>query len=326
MMTHRTTRGAGSSTAGGVWTRVLRLAGSLRLVGLAAIVMVACYGATEVLAQSAGSGAAPASTPAAPAGGAAGAAGAGGDAALGGPTLRDLFAKSFDLFTILLVIGSIAGWTIIIKCIIEIRQANIAPREPEQIIANLARTQRWGELRQFVNDDGAMVSRVVRAAMDSPGDDMNAVREAAELAASEESARWFRKIEPLNVIGNLGPLLGLAGTVYGMIIAFAELGGSGGQANPATLSTGIAKALFHTLLGLLLAVPCLTVFGLYRSLVDRLCTRAIVSGSNLIELLPADPRLRGVEARPGAARAGTPAGARSAAGPAAAAPNSGPAR
>lgn len=208
-------------------------------------------------------------------------------------TLRELFLQSFDLFTILLVIGSLAGWTIIIICLIEIRKSNICPDEPAQIITQLARGGRWGDLRAFVAEDDAMVSRVVRAGLNAPGDDMNSVRESAELAASEEASRWFRKIEPLNVIGNLGPLLGLAGTVWGMIIAFAALGQTGGQASPATLSLGISKALFHTLLGLLLAVPCLTVFGFYRSQVDRLCTRAMATAAELIELLPADPRTRG---------------------------------
>lgn len=146
-----------------------------------------------------------------------------------------------------------------------------------------------------------MVSKIVRAAINVPVSDKNALREAAELAASEESGRWFRKLEPLNVIGNLGPLLGLAGTVWGMIIAFAALGESGGQANPAVLSLGISKALFHTLLGLMLAVPCLTVFGFYRQIVDRLCTRAMVQGADLVELLPGDARQRfGDAAKPGA--------------------------
>lgn len=207
-------------------------------------------------------------------------------------TLVQLFWESKDFFTLLLVVGSLAGWTIIIVCLIEIRRTNIVPAEPEQIISGLCKSGRWADLRQFVSEDDAFVSKVLRAAMNTPVDDKNAMREAAEMVASEESARWFRKIEPLNVIGNLGPLLGLAGTVWGMIIAFAALGQSGGQANPATLSLGISKALFHTLLGLLLAVPCLTVFGFYRSIVDRLCTRAMVAAADFVELLPAGTRER----------------------------------
>ena len=270
----------------------------IRWVAIAAIVGVVCFAAMNAMAQTP-------STPA-PGSGAAATPAAAGAGEAPRITLRELFLKSFDLFTILLVLGSIAGWTIIIKSMIEIRRPNIAPAEPEQIIANLCKQQRWGELRTFVNEDDAMVSKIVKGALDSPGEDMNALRESAELAASEESSKWFRKLEPLNVIGNLGPLLGLAGTVYGMIIAFAELGQAGGQANPATLSTGIAKALFHTLLGLLLAVPCLTVFGFYRSLVDRLCTRAIVVASGLVEMLPSSAAARGVETGRGSPRAAAP--------------------
>lgn len=269
--------------------RVLALA---RWATMVAILLVTVMATARTLAQGsspAPTGAASAATATAPA------PAAGGASAAPAPkkvSLFSLFAESFDLFTILLVVGSLAGWTIIIVCVIEIRRANIAPDEPAQIIGNLARAGRFADLRQFVTDDDAMVSRVVRAAVAVPVSDKNAVREAAELAASEESARWFRKLEPLNVIGNLGPLLGLAGTVWGMIIAFAALSESGGQANPQTLSLGISKALFHTLLGLMLAVPCLAVFGFYRQLVDRLCTRAMVQAAELVELLPADARAR----------------------------------
>jgi len=234
------------------------------------------------------------SVPAAAGPGGAGVGGAAGES--GRVSLWELFSQSFDLFTVLLVIGSLAGWTIIIICMIEVRKSNIAPDEPAQIIAGLCRAGRWNDLRAFVNDDDALVSRVVRAGMAVPTDDKDSVREAAELAASEEAARWFRKVEPLNVIGNLGPLLGLSGTVWGMIIAFAALGQSGGQASPANLSLGISKALFHTLLGLLLAVPCLTVYGFYRSLIDKLCTRAMVVASDLVEMLPREARLRNGEA------------------------------
>ena len=260
-----------------------------RWIGVFCIAFTVLMLGARTLAQTGTPTTAPATTPA-PA--ASGATGTTAPAEAEKVTLAKLFWESTDFFTILLVVGSLAGWTIIIICIIEIRTSNIAPPQSEQVVSSLARSGRWGELRQFVTDDDAFVSRVVRAAINVPSDDKNAIREAGELAASEESSRWFRKLEPLNVIGNLGPLLGLAGTVWGMIIAFAALGQSGGQANPATLSLGISKALFHTLLGLLLAVPCLCIFGFYRTMVDRICTRAMVLSSEMVELLPASARLR----------------------------------
>lgn len=291
-----------------------RWLGLARWSGLVMILLMSVLAGQRVLAQGTGATGAPqaattqpATTPATTGA----AAPASSPKAESKVTLMSLFRDSFDLFTVLLVIGSLAGWTIIVVCAIEIRQANIAPDEPVQIISGLVKSNRIGELKAFVDEDRAFVSRVVRAALLTPGDDKNALREAGELAASEETARWFRKIEPLNVIGNLGPLLGLAGTVWGMIIAFAALGEAGGQANPATLSVGISKALFHTLLGLMLAVPCLTVFGFYRSLVDRLCTKAMVQSADLVELLPEDPRVRaGSKPTPGAGQPGAAAAPR----------------
>lgn len=212
--------------------------------------------------------------------------------------LRDLFIKSFDFFTILLVLGSIVSVAVIIQCVWEIRRKNIAPPHAAETITRLAKFGRWSELRDYVSrEDDSFLARTVKAGLDSPGSDRRAIREAAEIAAGEESARWFRKIEPLNVIGNLGPLLGLAGTVWGMIIAFTTLTAGGGQADPNALAGGIAKALFHTLLGLLLAVPSLLTFGLYRSTIDKHCTRAMALAGDVVELLPESPTERGLASR-----------------------------
>jgi len=224
-------------------------------------------------------------------GGGAGAPAAGGGAGgvaggVGGVSLRELFVQSFDLFSVLLIVGSIYAVTVIVRCAMEVRAVNILPDESERRIRQHLRDGRVDELRDWVERDGGFVSRVVRAALAAPGGTRSAGREAAELAASEECGRWFRAIDPLNVVGNLGPLLGLAGTVWGMIIAFAALGQTGGQATPAALSSGIAKALFHTLLGLMLAVPSLLAFGFYRARVDRLCTRAMVLSAELVAMLP----------------------------------------
>src|SRR5262249_9488334 len=196
-----------------------------------------------------------------------------------------LFLQSFDLFTVVLLTGSVTAGAYIFRALIEIRPGAILPRSRVRSIRDMIRHPPFGELRNFVDRDGSFPSLVLRAAFEG-GSTRDSMREAAELAASEQVAHWFRKIEPLNVIGNLGPLIGLAGTVWGMILAFTSLGQSGGQAGPADLSLGISKALFHTLLGLCLAIPCLVIFGFYRSVIDRHCTRAMVVAAEMVEKLP----------------------------------------
>ena len=199
-------------------------------------------------------------------------------------SLWSLFMQSFDVFTVLLIAGSIFGVALIFLCCVEIKRKNIAPEQHASKMLDLARQGRLEEVRDACVRDDSLLSRVVRAAIAAPQNPL-AMREAAELAASEEAASWFRKIDLLNVIGNLGPLVGLAGTVWGMILAFTSLGETGGQAGPAQLSLGISKALFHTLLGLCLAIPCLFAYGMLRNKLDKLCTRAIVVASEIVEYL-----------------------------------------
>jgi biopolymer transport protein ExbB len=196
-----------------------------------------------------------------------------------------LFVQSFDLFTVLLLVGSVAAGAFIFRAVVEIMPGKILPLRRVRTMEDLIRTGRTGELQAFVERDDSLPATAVRAAL-AHGQSREAMREAAEMAASEQVAGWFRRIEPLNIIGNLGPLVGLAGTVWGMILAFTSLGVAGGNAGPADLSLGISKALFHTLLGLCLAIPCLIVFGFYRGIIDRHCTRAMVVASELVEKLP----------------------------------------
>ena len=111
-----------------------------------------------------------------------------------------------------------------------------------------------------------------------------------ETAVSVQTAEQFRRIEYLNIIGNLGPLLGLLGTVLGMIKAFTAMQAAGGNANPAQLAGGISTALTHTFLGLFVAVPSLAAFGVLRTMVDRLTIRGAMEAEELLLMIkPAEP-------------------------------------
>lgn len=200
-----------------------------------------------------------------------------------------LFIQSFDFFTVLLLAGSVVAGAYVFRALVEVRPGTILPLDRTRAITDMLKQNRFAELRGYVEKDRSFLSRVIAAAF-AQGQTRESMREAAEMAASEQVASWFRRIEPLNIIGNLGPLVGLAGTVWGMILAFTSLGQAGGQAGPADLSLGISKALFHTLLGLCLAIPCLLVFGFYRSIIDRHCTRAMVMAAEVVEKLPVDQK------------------------------------
>jgi biopolymer transport protein ExbB len=204
----------------------------------------------------------------------------------GSAALWDLFVQSFDLFSVVLITMSVVAVAVIIASLIELRASRLLPPATVNRLDDLSAAGRWDDLRDLSSRDGTFVSRVVSAAMAQMGRGPDAVRDAAEFAAAEESAACFRRVEVLNIVGNVAPLVGLAGTVWGMILAFTSLGESAGRAGPTDLSLGISKALFHTLLGLCVAIPSLLAFGYFRARVDRLCTRGSVIASRIVDRIP----------------------------------------
>ena len=96
------------------------------------------------------------------------------------------------------------------------------------------------------------------------------MEKAMEDAVAEQSAKMYRKIEYLSVIGNLAPMCGLLGTVTGMIMAFQQVAASQGSAGAADLAEGIYSALATTVAGLVVAIPSLAAFAMLRNRVDQL--------------------------------------------------------
>src|ERR671914_570403 len=100
------------------------------------------------------------------------------------------------------------------------------------------------------------------------------VEKAMEDATAEQAARLFRRIEYLSVIGNIAPMVGLLGTVTGMLLAFKQVADTEGSAGAAQLADGIYQALVTTVAGLIIAIPSLGAFALFRSRVDQLVAEA----------------------------------------------------
>lgn len=102
----------------------------------------------------------------------------------------------------------------------------------------------------------------------------NAVEKSLEDALAEQSARLFRKIEYLSVIGNIAPMVGLLGTVIGMIFAFQQVAVTQGLASAPQLAQGIYQALVTTVGGLIVAIPSIGAFAIFRNRVDQLVAEA----------------------------------------------------
>jgi len=97
---------------------------------------------------------------------------------------------------------------------------------------------------------------------------------AVEEAGEDQTGRLYRKTEVLGVIGAIAPMLGLTGTVLGMIEAFNKIAATGGAARPDELAGGIGKALVTTLMGLIVAIPTMIAFSFFRNKIDSIVAEA----------------------------------------------------
>lgn len=185
----------------------------------------------------------------------------------------------------LILAGSLVTFALIVEHFITVRRVTIAPPEQVKKTRTLIERRNFRECLDRLRKSSTFFARVMTTALRHARHGFDAMHHAALEKSGELSGQMFRRVEYMNIIGNLGPLLGLLGTVYGMIIAFGALGEAGGVAgtDAGGLALGISLALVNTLLGLGLAIIGLGFFGLCRNRVDSLTTQATVEVLDLLE-------------------------------------------
>jgi biopolymer transport protein ExbB len=163
-------------------------------------------------------------------------------------------------------------------------------RDPEIVLARAAQGE-WTEAWKLGEVSRSPVARVLAAGIQhrNPAPTL-----AMESAARHEIARLKRFLPVLDTIVTLSPLLGLLGTVTGMITAFGIMGQSG-MNSPHAITGGVAEALIATAVGLGIAITALVPLNFFNSRVDAMHETIERYGSDL-ELLLAEAPRRGGEA------------------------------
>ena len=182
----------------------------------------------------------------------------------------------------LIFLASIAGVALIIEHALTIRRDVMLPELTVAQIKTMFDERRFREALEFCQSDPSYVASVVHAGLIDAANGYPAMEKAMGDASEERSARLFRKIEYLNLLGNVTPMLGLFGTVYGMMEAFSTIASSGGTARPADLAGGIMVALFSTFLGLFAAIPALVGYAIFKNRIDQFSIEATLVAEELL--------------------------------------------
>lgn len=189
-----------------------------------------------------------------------------------------------NYFKILIMGGGVIGWIIwlisfvvlalVITFFITIRRTNILPDMVRMQVEELFESKEYREAIDLTETQEDFFSRVMHASLTEAPYGYPAMERAMEEEAEERSLKMLRNIEWLNLIGNIGPMLGLLGTVWGMIGAFFTIV-QRGRPDPADLAKDIGIALVTTFLGLSVAIPALTFFAVLRTKIDSLTGEAL---------------------------------------------------
>lgn len=191
----------------------------------------------------------------------------------GGKSILEHIASG-GLIGYLIVMLSFAAVALVVVHFIQIRLIKLAPPEQFEKLRELLSRRELDNARAFCESEGndSFLTRVIGSALArcarSPFGLLE-FRGALEESGRDQTARLFRYTEGLSLIAAMAPMLGLLGTVVGMVGAFDTLGtSSGGFADPDELARNIAVALITTVLGLVVAIPASACLVYFRNRID----------------------------------------------------------
>jgi biopolymer transport protein ExbB len=174
------------------------------------------------------------------------------------------------LFLLPIEILSIATLAHIIEHMVSINRDKLCPPELIVELETLLDEEQYEEAINLCEASKNYLTNIVGAAIAKVGDGFQAMSDAAASATDEQNLKLQHKLSWLALLGNIGPLMGLFGTVTGMVMAFTQIAMSTGTPSPQDLAKGIFTALVTTVWGLLVAIPA-TFFGfLFKVRVPRL--------------------------------------------------------
>jgi biopolymer transport protein ExbB len=185
----------------------------------------------------------------------------------------------------ILIIASIMIMAFTIEAIIKIRQARLAPPAVLAQLRDAIISGNYPTAYQVCVSNPCYLSRIVQAGLERLGRG----REAAEKVMGEVTSKELNgiksNIQYLSVIGVVSPMVGLTGTVMGMIKAFETLGSSG-AADPSKLAGNISEVLVATGTGLFVAIPAFVLYYVFRNRIQTVSVAVDTDINLLFEDIP----------------------------------------
>ncbi len=197
--------------------------------------------------------------------------------------------KYFDFFVVkggwiayIIMALSVVALALVIEHSVSIRRATIVPPLAIERMMSLMDEREYEQALRYSAEEPSMLGYVVNTALLEAPNGFGAMERALEEALEERSAKLYRKTEYLNIIGAVSPMLGLIGTVVGMILLFSAIHAADSFPRAQVVADNVAVALIATFWGLAVAIPSLTIYAMFRNRIEVLTAECALAADRIV--------------------------------------------
>jgi biopolymer transport protein ExbB len=154
--------------------------------------------------------------------------------------------------------------------LLQARRDNVVPVHLVEGFEGHLNEKRYQEAYELAKNDESFLGQVLSAGLAKLKEGYGQAIEAMQEVGEEENMKLDHRLSYMALIGTISPMIGLFGTVHGMIASFQVIAQATTAPKPAELAAGISTALFTTLIGLFIAIPAIAAYNILRNRVARL--------------------------------------------------------
>ncbi len=154
--------------------------------------------------------------------------------------------------------------------LLQARRENVLPTELIEGFEAHLNAKQFQEAYELASADESFLGKVLSAGLGKVSKGYDQAIEAMQEVGEDETMKLEHRLSYMALIGSISPMIGLLGTVQGMIASFNVIATATGAPKPSELAEGISTALFTTLVGLAVAIPAIAAYNILRNRIDRL--------------------------------------------------------
>ena len=183
-----------------------------------------------------------------------------------------------------ITLASLVGLAVIIERFIVLNRSRIVVPEIAEAVETLSASRELNVAYAICERRPGPFANIVKAGLDHADNDWTVIRDVLQETGRQEATRLTRRLGVLETVAAVSPLLGLLGTVLGMIRVFATVSAAG-LGNPELLSAGISEAMVTTAAGLIIGIPALVAYNWLNGRADRIIFELEFYSSKVLDTL-----------------------------------------